>query len=64
MFPYLLSPAGYYMLIAGKRNLNISSAARLISFARPAGQVICVSFRYHIFGNSIGTYLDVHNLWM
>ncbi|XP_044077011.1 MAM and LDL-receptor class A domain-containing protein 1 isoform X2 [Siniperca chuatsi] len=46
---------GYYMLITTKPNLNISSAARLISFPRPAGQVICVSFLYHIFGNSIGS---------
>ncbi|XP_074507832.1 MAM and LDL-receptor class A domain-containing protein 1 [Sebastes fasciatus] len=46
---------GYYMLITASHNLNISSAARLISFPRPAGHVICVSFFYHIFGNSIGS---------
>lgn len=47
----------YYMLITAKRNLDIASAARLISFPQPAGQVICVSFWYHIFGNSIGSWL-------
>ncbi|TKS79616.1 LDL-receptor class A domain-containing protein 2 Skeletal organic matrix MAM and [Collichthys lucidus] len=46
---------GYYMRISAKHSLNTSSAARLISFPRPAGQVICVSFFYHIFGNSIGS---------
>ncbi|KAM7379552.1 hypothetical protein PAMP_005098 [Pampus punctatissimus] len=46
---------GYYMSIMAKNNLNISSAARLISYPQPAGQVICVSFWYHIFGNSIGS---------
>ncbi|XP_067330349.1 MAM and LDL-receptor class A domain-containing protein 2 [Channa argus] len=46
---------GYYMIIRTKYNIDISSAARLISFPRPAGQVICVSFWYHIFGNSIGS---------
>nr|XP_020447005.1 MAM and LDL-receptor class A domain-containing protein 1-like isoform X2 [Monopterus albus] len=46
---------GYYMIITPSYNLDISSAARLISFPRPAGQVICVSFWYHIFGNSIGS---------
>ncbi|KAK2822608.1 hypothetical protein Q5P01_022673 [Channa striata] len=46
---------GYYMIIQAKYNLDISSSARLISFPRPAGQVICVSFWYHIFGNSIGS---------
>ncbi|XP_070701014.1 MAM and LDL-receptor class A domain-containing protein 1 [Pempheris klunzingeri] len=45
----------YYMLITTTPKLNISSAARLISFPQPAGQVICVSFWYHIFGNSIGS---------
>ncbi|KAK5889270.1 hypothetical protein CesoFtcFv8_015287 [Champsocephalus esox] len=46
---------GYFMLISAKNNLNISSAARLISFPRPEGHVTCVSFLYHIFGNSIGS---------
>ncbi|KAK1879509.1 MAM and LDL-receptor class A domain containing protein 1 [Dissostichus eleginoides] len=46
---------GYFMLITAKYNLNISSAARLISFPRPEGHVTCVSFLYHIFGNSIGS---------
>lgn len=41
------------MSIRAERGLNISSAARLISFPQAAGQ-ICVSFWYHIFGNSIG----------
>ncbi|XP_061652622.1 MAM and LDL-receptor class A domain-containing protein 2 isoform X2 [Phyllopteryx taeniolatus] len=44
---------GYYMLISSKRDLNISSSARLVGFA--VGRVICVSFHYHIFGNSIGS---------
>ncbi|XP_053293903.1 apical endosomal glycoprotein [Pleuronectes platessa] len=47
-----LNREGYYMLIKAKYNLNISSAARLVSLPQPAGQ-ICVSFWYHIFGNSI-----------
>lgn len=55
----LLSSAGHYMLIKAASNLNISSTARLISLPQPAGQVICVSFLYHIFGSSIGTYLTV-----
>nr|XP_046265191.1 MAM and LDL-receptor class A domain-containing protein 1 isoform X2 [Scatophagus argus] len=46
---------GYYMLITATHNLNVSSAARLISFPQPAGQILCVSFLYHIFGNSIGS---------
>nr|XP_033506790.1 MAM and LDL-receptor class A domain-containing protein 1 [Epinephelus lanceolatus] len=46
---------GYYMLITTSHNLNTSSTARLVSFPQPAGQVICVSFKYHIFGNSIGS---------
>ncbi|XP_069366962.1 MAM and LDL-receptor class A domain-containing protein 2 [Paralichthys olivaceus] len=46
---------GKYMLIEATYKLNISSAARLVSFPQPAGQVICVSFWYHIFGNSIGS---------
>ncbi|CAB1428061.1 unnamed protein product [Pleuronectes platessa] len=45
---------GYSILIETKNNLNISSAARLVSLPQPAGQ-ICVSFWHHIFGNSIGT---------
>ncbi|XP_069014100.1 apical endosomal glycoprotein [Embiotoca jacksoni] len=44
---------GTYMVIKAQDKLNISSAARLVSFPRPAYQVICVSFWYHIFGNSI-----------
>ncbi|XP_041849179.1 MAM and LDL-receptor class A domain-containing protein 2 [Melanotaenia boesemani] len=46
---------GYFMLIQSAYNLNISSTARLISFPQPAGRVLCVSFWYHIFGNSIGS---------
>ncbi|XP_055359914.1 MAM and LDL-receptor class A domain-containing protein 2 isoform X2 [Betta splendens] len=46
---------GYYMIIEASSNLNISSTARLLSFPQPADQVMCVSFRYHIFGNSIGS---------
>ncbi|XP_061879772.1 MAM and LDL-receptor class A domain-containing protein 1 isoform X1 [Entelurus aequoreus] len=44
---------GYYMLISSKSGLNISSRARLVGFT--VGPVICVSFHYHIFGNSIGS---------
>ncbi|KAI3374795.1 hypothetical protein L3Q82_021349, partial [Scortum barcoo] len=46
---------GYYMLITATSTLNVSSAARLLSFPQPADRVICVSFLYHIFGNSIGS---------
>ncbi|XP_034558606.1 MAM and LDL-receptor class A domain-containing protein 2 [Notolabrus celidotus] len=46
---------GYYMLISTESKPNISSVARLISFPQPVGGVICVSFSYHIFGNSIGS---------
>ncbi|KAL6103987.1 uncharacterized protein ACO6RY_13812 [Pungitius sinensis] len=45
---------GYFMIINARSN-HISSRARLISFPQPAGQVLCVSFWYHIFGNSIGS---------
>ncbi|XP_037131957.1 MAM and LDL-receptor class A domain-containing protein 1 isoform X1 [Syngnathus acus] len=44
---------GSYMLVSSRPGLNVSSAARLVGFA--AGRVICVNFRYHIFGNSIGS---------
>lgn len=62
----LLSSAGHYMLIKAASNLNISSTARLISLPQPAGQVICVSFLYHIFGSSIGTYLTIisYTCWL
>ncbi|XP_054624893.1 MAM and LDL-receptor class A domain-containing protein 1 [Dunckerocampus dactyliophorus] len=50
-FGYYPMGNGYYMLISSKSSLNISSAARLVGFA--VGQVICVSFRYHIYGNNI-----------
>ncbi|XP_034411292.1 MAM and LDL-receptor class A domain-containing protein 2 [Cyclopterus lumpus] len=49
------TPKGYYMLVTANYNLDISSTARLISSPRPADQVICVSFLYHIFGTSIGS---------
>ncbi|XP_077378927.1 MAM and LDL-receptor class A domain-containing protein 1 isoform X1 [Festucalex cinctus] len=48
---------GTYMLISSKSGLNVSSAARLVGFA--VGRVICVSFRYHIFGNSIGSLMFI-----
>ncbi|XP_034038504.1 MAM and LDL-receptor class A domain-containing protein 1 [Thalassophryne amazonica] len=53
---------GYYMFTAAENNLNTSSAARLISYPQPGGQVICVSFWYHMFGNSIGalTFITKH----
>ncbi|XP_077471884.1 MAM and LDL-receptor class A domain-containing protein 1 isoform X3 [Stigmatopora argus] len=44
---------GYYMLVSSKPDLDVSSSARLIGFA--VGRVICVTFRYHIFGNSVGS---------
>ncbi|XP_014854147.1 PREDICTED: MAM and LDL-receptor class A domain-containing protein 2-like [Poecilia mexicana] len=50
-----LTGNGYFMLIKANNQLDISSTARLISFPKPAGQTICVSFRYYIFGNSIGS---------
>ncbi|XP_026169194.1 MAM and LDL-receptor class A domain-containing protein 2 [Mastacembelus armatus] len=53
------SQNGYYMIITATPNINTSSAARLISFPRPAGHVICVSFRYHIFGSSIGSLMFI-----
>lgn len=46
---------GYYMFITAKYNIDITSTARLISYPQPADRVICVSFQYHIFGNSIGS---------
>ncbi|KAM9718846.1 MAM and LDL-receptor class A domain-containing protein 1 [Menidia menidia] len=46
---------GYFMLIKAAHNVNSASKARLASLPQPAGQVICVSFWYHIFGNSIGS---------
>ncbi|TNM98369.1 hypothetical protein fugu_014615 [Takifugu bimaculatus] len=50
-----LNEKNSYMVITAKYGLNISSAARLISYPQTAGQNICVSFWYHIFGNSIGS---------
>lgn len=44
--------AGYYMFITPVNKPN--STARLISFPQPAGQMLCVSFLYRMFGNSIG----------
>ncbi|KAM8838449.1 MAM and LDL-receptor class A domain-containing protein 2 isoform 2-T2 [Synchiropus picturatus] len=44
---------GYYMTVESQRDPEV--AARLISYPQPAGRVICVSFMYHIFGNSIGS---------
>lgn len=54
---YVEGPAGkgYYMFITAKYNIDITSTARLISYPQPADRVICVSFQYHIFGNSIGS---------
>ncbi|CAL8279708.1 unnamed protein product [Lota lota] len=46
---------GYYMTIATRNNLHTSLTARLISYPQPVAHVICVSFWYHIFGNSIGS---------
>ncbi|XP_047444387.1 MAM and LDL-receptor class A domain-containing protein 2 isoform X2 [Mugil cephalus] len=47
--------SGYYMAITASHHLDTASTARLVSYPQPAGQVICVSFMYHIFGNSIGS---------
>ncbi|XP_076601190.1 MAM and LDL-receptor class A domain-containing protein 1 [Chaetodon auriga] len=44
---------GYYMLVSANAYTDVSSAARLISFPQSAGQFICVSFWYYIFGSSI-----------
>lgn len=58
LFSYMrTSSAGFYMHIVASEKLNISSTARLMSFPRPVGQLICVSFWYRIFGNSIGMWL-------
>ncbi|KAM8850746.1 MAM and LDL-receptor class A domain-containing protein 1 isoform 2-T2 [Spinachia spinachia] len=54
-FDEVPSAKGFFMIIKAQNNLDISSAARLISFPQPEGQVLCVSFWYHIFGNSIGS---------
>lgn len=42
------------MIITADRSVNINSTARLVSIVQPAHSVMCVSFWYHIFGNSIG----------
>ncbi|CAL9689267.1 unnamed protein product [Knipowitschia caucasica] len=46
---------GYHMSIEAKRNLDINSRARLVSFPQSTDQHLCVSFWYHIFGSSIGS---------
>ncbi|KAM6919231.1 apical endosomal glycoprotein [Xenentodon cancila] len=43
------------MLVEAAANLNKSSTARLVSIPQAAGRVICMSFFYQIFGNSIGS---------
>lgn len=48
------------MVITAKSGLNISSAAKLVSYPQAAGQNICVSFWYHVFGNSIGMLSSVY----
>ncbi|XP_028297170.1 MAM and LDL-receptor class A domain-containing protein 2 isoform X2 [Gouania willdenowi] len=45
----------HYMLIKAAPDVKPTSVARLVSFPQPAGQALCVSFIYHIFGNSIGS---------
>lgn len=57
---YFSGSTDYHMIIRAKSDLNVSSAARLISFPQAAGQIICVSFWYHIFGNSIGMHSSVY----
>ncbi|XP_058498690.1 MAM and LDL-receptor class A domain-containing protein 2 isoform X1 [Solea solea] len=42
-----------YCMLIEAADKHIS--ARLVSFPRPAGQELCVSFWYHIFGNSVGS---------
>lgn len=51
-----------YMQISTSSSTNSSSTARLMSFPRPVGRVICVSFWYRIFGNSIGMFFIVSYL--
>ncbi|XP_056452213.1 MAM and LDL-receptor class A domain-containing protein 1-like [Gadus chalcogrammus] len=46
---------GHYMNIETRNNLDTSSTARLISYPQPVTKAICVSFWYHMFGNSIGS---------
>ncbi|KAM3603666.1 uncharacterized protein V6R79_000320 [Siganus canaliculatus] len=45
----------YHMLIKASSSIDASSNARLVSLPQPAGQTICVSFWYYIFGSSIGS---------
>lgn len=59
-FQYLITTsADFYMYIEASEYSDVSSTARLMSFPRPVGQIICVSFWYRIFGNSIGMCLKV-----
>lgn len=54
-FQYLPpASADTYMHIVASETSDILSTARLMSLPQPAGQPICLSFRYRIFGNSIG----------
>lgn len=46
---------GYHMLIKTEYTNIINSTARLVSYPQSAKHGLCVSFWYHIFGNSIGS---------
>uniref|UniRef100_A0A672HCF2 MAM domain-containing protein n=1 Tax=Salarias fasciatus TaxID=181472 RepID=A0A672HCF2_SALFA len=43
------------MYIKADKNINKTSSARLKSIPQSANEVLCVSFWYHMFGNSIGS---------
>ena len=48
-----------------RNNLDTSSTARLISYPQPVTKAICVSFWYHMFGNSVGkcpTTMNTHSI--
>lgn len=60
---YLTTSAGFYMHIEASEWLDSSSTARLMSFPRPVGRIMCVSFWYRIFGNSIGMCLQFGTFW-
>ncbi|XP_072296914.1 MAM and LDL-receptor class A domain-containing protein 2 [Eucyclogobius newberryi] len=47
--------SGYHMILMTDKKENINSTARLVSFPQLAHEALCVSFWYHMFGNSIGS---------
>ncbi|XP_046883115.1 MAM and LDL-receptor class A domain-containing protein 1-like [Hypomesus transpacificus] len=54
-YDHTIGKEGYFMFIAAKSGLNVSSTARLISYPQQARGTLCVSFWYHIYGTSIGS---------